>query len=83
MEDNNSEEKLCELCKEEATCICYNCTFYLCDACFRFLHEKKANSEHKKEDIDPFVSIDIKCSEHPKIQMSLFCLEEKSNKYIY
>ena len=77
MEDNIIE-RTCELCKEKATNICFECSFYLCDSCFKFLHEKKANLEHKKEDIDPFVNIDINCPEHPKNQMNLFCIEEKS-----
>ena len=79
--EEKKEEKLCELCKEKATNICYECSFYLCDDCFKFLHEKKANLEHKKEDIDSFVSIKIKCPEHPKIPLNLFCVEEKGNIY--
>ena len=44
------EEKLCELCKEPATNICFDCQFYLCETCFEFLHSKKANTLHKKEE---------------------------------
>ena len=77
---NIIEEKKCELCKENATNICYDCSFYLCDSCFRFLHEKKTNKEHQKEKIDPFISIDIKCPLHEKNQMNLFCINEKSKK---
>ena len=80
MDDNR--EKKCELCEEKATSICFDCSFYLCDSCFTFIHEKKHKVGHKKEDINPFISLDIKCPLHPKIPMSLFCLEEKS-KYIY
>ena len=84
MKKDNNAEKLCQLCKESATNICYDCSYYLCDSCFKYLHEKKANSGHKKEEICPFISIEINCSEHPKIPKSLFCLEEKSkNIYIY
>ena len=78
MEDK-IEEKLCELCKEKATNICYDCSFYLCDSCFIFLHDKKANIGNKKEEIDSFVSIDIKCQKHPKNEMNLFCVKEKCN----
>ena len=81
MEDNKNYQKICELCKETATSICFDCLFYLCDSCFKFLHEKKANSEHKKEPIDPFISMKIKCPYHPNVPMNLFCLNEKSNKY--
>ena len=80
MEDK-IEERKCEICKEKATNICFDCSFYLCDSCFKFIHEKKANLEHKKEEIDPFVSIDIKCPEHSKSQLNLFCIEEKCNEY--
>ena len=82
MEEAKNKEKNCELCKEAATNICYDCSFYLCDSCFKFLHNKKANLEHKKEKIDPCISIDINCSKHPKIPKSLFCIDEKSNLYI-
>ena len=82
METNELEEKYCELCKEAATIICYDCLFYLCEPCFKFLHSKKANSEHIKEEIDPCVSIEIYCPEHPKVPKSLFCVEEKSKIYI-
>ena len=82
MEKEEIITKQCELCKETATNICFDCSFYLCDSCFEFLHEKKANLEHKKDEIDPFISIDIKCPVHPKIPMNLFCLKEKSIIYI-
>ena len=78
----SQEEKKCELCKESATNICFNCSFYLCDSCFKFLHLKKENSGHKKENIDPFISLDIKCPEHSKVPMNLFCIDEKSKKLI-
>ena len=81
MEEKIIEEKKCELCKDKATNICFDCSFYLCDSCFKFLHEKKTNLEHKKEDINPFISTDIKCSKHPKVPINLFCLSEKSNIY--
>ena len=76
MEDK--KEKHCELCEEKATCVCFDCLSFLCDSCFNFLHEKKSKIGHKRVDIDPFISLDIKCTKHPKIPMSLFCVEEKS-----
>ena len=82
MEEKN-EEKKCELCKSQATNICFNCSFYLCDSCFEFLHKQKSNSEHKKESINPFISINIKCPEHPEVPMNLFCIKEKSKKNIF
>ena len=59
--EKQKEEKKCELCKDKATTICFDCSFYLCDSCSKFLHEKKVNSSHIKEDIDPLISMDIKC----------------------
>jgi len=73
------EEKICELCKDKATTICFDCSFYLCDSCSKFLHEKKVNSSHIKEDIDPLISMDIKCPKHPKNQINVLCITEKSN----
>ena len=75
------EEQKCEICKEKATNICFECSYYLCDDCFEFIHKKNANSEHKKEEIDPLSPFDIRCPEHPKISMNLFCKEEKSKIY--
>ena len=40
MEDK-IEERICEICKEKATNIRFDCSFYLCDSCFRFIHETK------------------------------------------
>ena len=85
IEEENEEETgdwKCELCKDNANNICFDCSFYLCDNCFDFLHKKKANLEHKKEKIESFISIDFKCSEHPKVPKNLFCIKEKSNIYI-
>lgn len=81
--EGRNEEKKCELCKSQATNICFNCSFYLCDSCFEFLHKQKSNSEHKKESINPFISINIKCPEHPEVPMNLFCIKEKSKKNIF
>ena len=82
MEEQLGEQK-CEICKEKATNMCFECSFYLCDDCFEFIHKKEANSKHKKEEIDPFTSFGIRCPEHPKISMNLFCKEEKSKRYLF
>ena len=83
MKNNKKENSLCELCKKQATNFCYECSFYLCDSCFEYLHEKKVNSEHKKEEIDYFVSIYTKCPKHPENPMNLFCVDEKSKINIF
>ena len=69
--------KECEICKSNATCLCLKSYSYFCDSCFKLIHDKQVNSNHKKEIIDPFVPIDIKCPEHDKYSMDLFCIDEK------
>ena len=69
--------KKCELCENNATSLCFQCYMYLCDSCYKFIHDKPAKSQHKKEKIDYFVPIDIKCPKHPKDRMNLFCINEK------
>ena len=81
--EEKMEERKCEICKEKASCMCFDCSFYLCDNCFQFIHEKEANSEHRKEVIEPFISSNIRCPVHPKIPMNLFCKEEKGKLYIF
>ena len=55
---------------------------YYCDSCFNFFHNNEQRKTHKKENIDFYVPIDIKCPEHKLIPMNLFCIEDKCN-YIY
>ena len=64
---------------EEAKALCLECLSYFCEICYKFVHDKKKNSNHKKEKIDLFIPIDTKCPEHEGILMYLFCLEEKGN----
>ena len=78
MEENQTEDRKWELCKETAANICYECYLYLCDSCFTYLNEKIANLFHKRKEINPFISIIIKCPEHSTIPMNLFCSKEKS-----
>ena len=77
--------KYCEYCGENATCLCFDCLEYFCDSCYKLIHGKKLKSQHKKENIDLYVPIDLKCPDHPKNENNLFCLEEKGkvkNKYL-
>ena len=48
MEEAKKEEKKCELYKNIATSVCFEYLFYLCDSCFKFLHEKKSMMVTKK-----------------------------------
>ena len=78
----NKQLKECNICGAYATCLCFKCMQYFCDSCFKLIHEKPKNSQHKKELIDPYVPIDLRCKEHPLIPINLFCLEEKG-KYFF
>ena len=71
------------LCNEDSKCFCFECKLYFCDNCYKFIHEKKKNIQHKKETLDPFISIDFKCSDHPENALNLFCIEEKGKFKIY
>ena len=79
MENNQNENKFCEICGIKANSLCLQCISYFCDSCYKFIYDKELNNLHKKENIDYFVPIDIKCLSHPKYPMELFCLDEKRN----
>ena len=46
-----------------------------------FTRKKKKNSNHIEEKINEIIPINTKCKRHPKIPLSLFDIEEKSNSY--
>ena len=79
----NNNIKLCEICGIEASSLCLQCISYFCDDCFKYVHDKKINLNHKKENIDYFIQIDTKCPDHPKIPITLFCVDEKGKIYLY
>ena len=79
MEEAIKMTKLCEVCKKDATCLCYQCNSYFCDDCYKIIHDIKKDPEHKKEKIDLFVPVDLKCPEHPKDRINLFCIDDKGN----
>ena len=83
MEIKKYKEKTCELCGELAKSLCLKCNSYFCDSCYKFVHEKKKNNNHQKEDIDPFVPFDTKCPEHPNVPVNLFCIDDKGKLFIY
>ena len=82
MEEIKKNFKQCEICKIEATSLCSECVSYFCDACYKYVHDKKENSSHKKQKIDYFVPIDTKCPDHPKNIIDLFCIDEQGKIYI-
>ena len=57
--------------------LCLTCNSYSCESCFKFIHQKKKNQQHKREKIDLYVPIVTKCSVHPDNPVNLFCLNEK------
>ena len=75
--------KECEICKSKATCLCFQCISYFCEAWFKYVHDKEVNSTHKKEIIDPFVPIDVKCPEHDKYPLDFFCVDEKGKSNLF
>ena len=77
MKNNQLNLKYCEYCESNASCLCLECLEYYCETCFKHHHEKPKKSAHKKEEIDLYVPIDLKCPEHPKNPNNLFCTDEK------
>ena len=78
MEKKKKQIKECDFCGKYATCLCYDCLLYFCQNCYKFIHDMEKNNTHKKENIDPFVSIELKCSQHSKFPITLFCIKKKS-----
>ena len=72
-----SSIKKCEICLVDATCLCYKCMSYYCDACFKSSHNNEKRSSHKKESIDYNVPMDVNYPEHNLIPMNLFCIDDK------
>ena len=70
--------KDCDFCNtKNATCLCFKCYNYFCDNCFKIIHDLKKDKEHKKENLDIFVPIELKCQKHFPNLNNLFCLDEK------
>ena len=77
MENENNIIKKCDICRSEAKCLCFECNEYFCENCYKLIHELKKDPKHKKENIDLFIPIALKCPEHPKDRINLFCLDDK------
>ena len=78
MDEKKKDIKCCDICKSEASIICLECICnYYCESCYKLIHSIKINSNHKKEQIDPFFPINLRCSEHKKNTFNLFCLDDK------
>ena len=81
--DEKQNIRECMFCLKEATCLCYKCLEYYCDSCYNSAHKSDERKGHKKEKIDYYVPMDMKCPEHILIPNNLFCVDEKGNTYIY
>ena len=68
--------KKCEICQKTANNLCFKCNGYFCNSCFKFIHDKPVNREHKKESIAPFVSLDTKCKIHPQFPLILYYIDK-------
>ena len=74
------ENKYCEICESLATNFCLKCLAYYCDSCYNLIHKKKEKvDQHKKDNLNNIIQIEIKCPEHQKYPKELFCIDEKSN----
>ena len=87
MEEKENNLKYCDICKSQATSLCPSCLsgvgFYYCDSCYKMIHDKKENMNHKKEKIDYYLPIDLRCNIHQNVSLNLFCLDEKGNILFY
>ena len=82
MENKQKNFKQCDMCKVvEATSLCPQCFCYYCDECYKLVHGRKENKDHKKEAIDYNVPIDTRCPAHDKDAVTLFCIDEKGKIY--
>ena len=72
------QKKICDICKEPATNVCFDCSFYLCESCLEFIHEKKSNFSHKNEEIEELIPLIVKCEKHPKIPITKFSKDKNS-----
>ena len=83
MEEKKNNFKLCDICESQATFLCLEClSNYYCESCYKFIHDKKVKSNHKKEKIDYFIPIEARCPKHKKVPLNLFCADEKG-KFLY
>ena len=83
MEINKKNFNQCDICKDkEATSLCPQCFSYFCNICYKAVHEKTKNSNHKKEIIDYNVPIDTRCPNHSGNNINLFCIDEKGKRFI-
>ena len=50
METSQNQKKECEMCGSPPTSVCLKCLMYLCDSCFKIIHnQKKIQTIRKKQ----------------------------------
>ena len=81
MLENLTKIKKCDYCRSDASDVCFKCNDFFCNNCYKIIHELRKDSEHKKIEINPYLSIDLFCPMHPKNPLELFCLDDKGNFY--
>ena len=81
MEKIQKDNILCQICGEVAINICFECVMYLCDSCFKLIHDKTKN--HKKESIDYFVPFSLNVQNTLKIELIFFVQMRKVNLFFY
>ena len=83
MEEKPKQIKSCDFCGVNASSICFKCNNYFCDNCFKIIHDLKKSEVHKKEELDFFIPIELKCHKHFPNLNNLFCLNEKKFAVLY
>ena len=83
IKDKSKLFKECEICKTNASYLCFQCNDYFCESYYKFVHDKQVNLSHKKENIDPFIPIDIKWKNIHKIECIYFVPMKKVILYLY
>ena len=76
MENTQDKSIICGICNKKSSCFCFKCMNYFCDICYKLIHEKKDISQHKKEKIDYFIPLELKCPSHPNYPNEYYCLDE-------
>jgi len=77
-----SKSKKCQVCLLDATCQCFKCLENFCDSCYNIAHKNEERKSHKKEKLDYYIPLDMKCPVHNLVPLNLFCVDDKGN-YIY
>ena len=76
-----SNIKKCDICKDNAISLCLKCMFYYCESCFKIAHSKGETQSHKKEKIDFYSPLDVRCPSHILSPMNLFCVDDRGIYY--